>query len=71
MNNFSAAKLRHSKWTAVHPRNREKHFLVTDLIRDEHEHVEKCIIEAVYSHREAVIDWRELQNSERWIQGWK
>ena len=28
-------KLPNSKWTAVHPVNREKHFLVLDWVRDE------------------------------------
>ena len=34
MNRVSPKKLLHSKWTAVEPRNREKHFLVTRVITD-------------------------------------
>lgn len=29
-----------------------------------------CILEAVHSHREIELDWRELKNSERWQIGW-
>jgi len=29
MNRINPKKLQHSKWTAVQPRNKEKHFLVT------------------------------------------
>ena len=71
MNKFSAAKLHHSKWTAVTPRNREKHYLVTRVLRNENERISKCIIEAVHSRRETLIDWRELEDSSRWMQGWK
>jgi hypothetical protein len=31
-NALSPKKLLHSKWTAVEPRNKEKHFLVTKVI---------------------------------------
>jgi tryptophan-rich hypothetical protein len=70
MNKFSAEKLHLSKWTAVHPVNREKHFIVTRLLRDDNEVVQACQIEAVHSRREQTLDWRELKNSERWLQGW-
>ncbi|WP_151705310.1 TIGR02450 family Trp-rich protein [Nitrincola alkalilacustris] len=63
-------KLLHSKWTAVTPRNREKHFLVIDLVRNEHETVVECIIEAVMSKRAVTLPWRELKNVEVWHQGW-
>ena len=66
---INPAKLLHSKWTAVVPRDREKHFLVTAVSRDG-ERVTSCVIEAVHSRREFEIDWRELKNPERWRQGW-
>ena len=34
MNRINPNKLQHSKWTAVQPCNREKHFLVTTVNRD-------------------------------------
>jgi tryptophan-rich hypothetical protein len=33
-NNTSPNKLYPSKWTAVQPQKKEKHFIVTELIRD-------------------------------------
>ena len=35
MNRINPAKLLLSKWTAARPRNKEKHFLVTELFRDD------------------------------------
>ena len=35
MNRINPAKLLLSKWTAAQPRHKEKHFLVTELFRDE------------------------------------
>ena len=71
MNRIAPAKLPLSKWTAVKPLNKEKHFIVTDVVRDENDVIESCVLEAVHSKREQVIDWRELENSELWLQGWK
>ena len=70
MNRISPKKLLHSKWTAVTPRNRERHFLVTKVIVDDEGVPRSCILEAVMSRREQEIDWRELQNDEVWQIGW-
>jgi tryptophan-rich hypothetical protein len=66
---INPAKLLQSKWTAVTPQNREKHFLVTALTRNG-EAITGCTLEAVHSRHEFEIDWRELKNAERWRQGW-
>ena len=71
MNRINPAKLHHSKWTAVKPVNREKHFLVSDVEYDEDGSVLSCILEAVLSKNEYPIDWTELKNKEKWLQGWK
>jgi len=71
MNKFSARKLRLSKWTSVAPRNREKHFIVTELLRDAEENIQQCVIEAVHSNRQRTIDWRDLRDEEKWLQGWR
>ncbi len=70
MNPINPEKLLHSKWTAVLPKQKEKHFLVTQLIRDDQEKVIACILEAVITRREYEIDWKGLKNSEQWRQGW-
>jgi tryptophan-rich hypothetical protein len=71
MNPFNPQKLLHSKWTAVTPQSREKHFIVTELLRDEAEKVIACRLEAVLTHRESVIDWRLLKDAAQWQQGWR
>ena len=63
-------KLLLSKWTAVAPERKEKHFLVTKLLRDELETVIGCVLEAVLTQRAQELDWRTLQDEQHWRQGW-
>jgi tryptophan-rich hypothetical protein len=63
-------KLLLSKWTAVQPANKEKHFLVTRLDRDEQEIVVACVLEAVINHREIELDWQLLKDASSWLPGW-
>jgi len=53
------------------PSNREKHFLVTAVNNDEAGMPQTCVLEAVHSHRELELDWRELQDAEKWLMGWR
>jgi tryptophan-rich hypothetical protein len=71
MNKINPKKLLNSKWTAVKPTKKEKHFLVTELEFDEDDNVIHCLIEAVISNRSEPIDWQELINTDNWLQGWK
>ena len=71
MNKIHPKKLLHSKWTAASPKNKEKHFVVTEMELDEEGNVVKCVIEAVMSKREQEMNWQELKDSELWRQGWK
>ena len=71
MNTINPKKLFNSKWTAVSPLNKEKHFLVTDVKFDEEGHVVHCVIEAVMSHRSEPIEWQNLKDSSQWLQGWQ
>lgn len=64
-------KLLLSKWTARQPRNREKHFLVTELHRDEEGEVLTVELQAVLSRRSECIDWHLLEDGEHWRMGWK
>ncbi|MGA4532722.1 TIGR02450 family Trp-rich protein [Ectopseudomonas chengduensis] len=64
-------KLPLSKWTAAQPQNRERHFLVTELIRDEQDNILGVELQAVLTQRSQQLDWRQLQDSERWLQGWR
>lgn len=71
MNRVNPKKLLNSKWTAVKPSNKEKHFLITEIKFDEEGEVIHCVIEAVMSKRSESIDWQILKNVENWQQGWK
>ena len=72
LNALSPKKLLHSKWTAVEPRNKEKHFLVTKVIETEPpgSPVVSVEIEAVHSKRVWIIPWRELTDATQWRRGW-
>ena len=65
-------KLLLSKWTAVQPVARDKHFLVARVITPElpATRIDEVEIEAVRSHAVRRIDWRELRDDTRWRQGW-
>ena len=71
-NRLSPKKLLHSKWTAVAPRRREKHFLVVEVVAPEVEGgaVEFVALEAVHSKRVQRLRWRELTDAASWRQGW-
>ena len=71
MNNINPKKLFNSKWTAVTPRNKEKHFMVTEVEFDEENQVVGCVIEAVMSKRAIPIKWQDLKDEKIWIHGWK
>ncbi len=71
MNNIHTKKLLNSKWTAVTPHNREKHFLITSMEYDDDSNVIACEIEAVMIKRTQQIDWRDLKDSSLWLSGWQ
>ena len=71
MNRINPQKLLLSKWTAAHPQNREKHFLVTELFRDEEGTVLEIELQAVLTQRGESLDWQTLKVSTEWQQGWK
>jgi len=72
MNPLNPKKLLLTKWTAVIPIAKQKHFLVSRVIQPELETdpVELVEIESVFSKATQIIQWRDLQNDEVWRQGW-
>lgn len=70
MHRINPNKLLLSKWTAVQPLRRQKHFLVTSLVRDEQEVVVACELEAIIDKQVYTIDWRVLQDAAQWQMGW-
>jgi len=72
MNPLSPKKLLQSKWTAVRPLNREKHFAVVRVIEPEPPatRIDQVELQAVHSNRSFLLHWRELKDGTRWRQGW-
>lgn len=72
MNRIHPKKLLLSKWTAVQPQHKDKHFLVIQVVRPEppSERIEWIDIEAVFSRSVQRIAWRDLQDGSQWRQGW-
>ena len=71
-NRLSPKKLLLTKWTAVTPRNREKHFVVLRVIEPEPPsiRVEQVELEAVHSSQVYLPQWREQTDASLWRQGW-
>ncbi len=65
-------KLLHSKWSAVDPRNREKHFVVTRVIdpRPELGEGPRVELEAVTSGRRVDVGLEDLDDRSVWTRGW-
>jgi tryptophan-rich hypothetical protein len=71
-NPVNRKKLPTSKWTAVRPVNREKHFLVLDWVRDDDGNpTDHLHIEAVLTGVVREIFWRDLEDLETWRIGWQ
>ena len=65
-------KLLLTKWTAVKPVARQKHFLITKVVLPEipDGKIEWIEIEAVYTRKTQRIGWQELRDESVWRQGW-
>lgn len=70
-NIISPKKLLNSKWTAVKPERKEKHFIVTEVDFNEEGSVIFCLIEAVMTKRATAIQWQDLKDINQWRCGWK
>ena len=72
MNPLNPKKLLLTKWTAVKPVAKQKHFLVSRVIEPDipTDPIESVEIESVFSKATQVIPWRELQDDGVWRQGW-
>lgn len=71
-NPLSPKKLPLSKWTAVTPRHKERHFIVTRVVLPEPPatRIELVELEAVHSRRSVVLQWRDLTDGAVWRRGW-
>ena len=72
MNPLNPKKLLLTKWTAVTPIAKQKHFLVSKVIQPElpTDPIDWVEIESVFSQATQLIAWRDLQNDTVWRQGW-
>lgn len=71
MNQINPRKLLLSKWTAVKPVKREKHFIVTECQLNELEEVISVDLQAVVTKRTQRLPWKHLQDSQQWLTGWQ
>ena len=72
MKPLNPKKLLLTKWTAVTPVAKQKHFLVSRVIEPDlpTDPIELVEIEAVFSKATQIMPWRELQDAGVWKQGW-
>ena len=70
MNQINSKKLLNSKWTAIRPKNNEKHFIVTKIQLDEQGAIIVCSIESVVSNRMVSLCWKDLKDQSFWAHGW-
>ncbi|WP_353133928.1 TIGR02450 family Trp-rich protein [Limnohabitans sp.] len=72
MNPLNPKKLLLTKWTAVKPIAKQKHFLVSRVIQPAlpEDPIELVEIEAVLTKVTQVIAWSDLKNDAVWLQGW-
>ncbi len=72
MNPLNPKKLLLTKWTAVKPVAKQKHFLVVRVIQPNlpTDPIEWVEIEAAYSKATQTIAWRDLRDDGVWLQGW-
>lgn len=70
VNIFNPNKLLNSKWTAVTPVHKARHFIVTKLQYDVDGQVIVCLLEAVINKQEFELPPTHFKESSVWRQGW-
>jgi len=72
MTKINPKKLLNSKWTAVTPSHKEKHFMVIGVIAPELPATVVSLVEleAVYTKRKFTLPWQTLVDEALWLQGW-
>ena len=71
MNRINPEKLLDSKWTALQVKQKERHFIVSRLLRADDETILSCELEAIINNNVYEIDWQQLKDSSLWLMGWK
>ena len=65
---MSRQRLTNSKWTAVHPERREKHFIVVDLTHQRSENPLAC---QRFCKDRVSVPVAHLQDRDKWLPGWR
>lgn len=71
MNVISPKKLLNSKWTAVHPESKERHFVVVDCICKPKGVLDQVDIRAVLTGETYRLPWQDLKDETVWQIGWQ
>ena len=63
--------LQNSKWTAVEPVNRARHFELKALERTglQSDHI-LCVMSCVVTRSSHRVPWKDLKNKKKWRKGW-
>lgn len=71
-NTVNYKKLLNSKWTALIPKNKEKHFQVIKVNKNEldEQKVDSVIMEAIFTNRKFLLDPNQLNDQNVWALGW-
>lgn len=71
-NHVHPKKLLLSKWTAVGPTRKEKHFWVVKVIEplEPGDPIVEVELEAAMTGRTLRLAWRALKDRQKWRQGW-
>lgn len=71
-NHVHPKKLLLSKWTAVEPTRKEKHFWVVKVVEPQEpgDPIVEVVLEAAMTGRTLCIAWRALKDRQNWRQGW-
>jgi tryptophan-rich hypothetical protein len=71
-NHVHPKKLLLSKWTAVRPTHKEKHFWVVNVIEPEQpgDPVVEIELQAAMTGRVIRLAWRSLKDQQHWLRGW-
>ncbi len=71
-NHPNKKKLLNSKWTAAEPKNKEKHFTVTEVKLNDNDPqiIDFIVLTAIFTGKTYQINHRQLENESSWKQGW-
>jgi tryptophan-rich hypothetical protein len=71
-NQLNRKKLLKSNWTAVAPKNKEKHFTVSkvEISENDPQVILSVIVTAVLTSNSYKINYKDLNDGSIWTQGW-